>query len=76
MVVAGLTFTGVPLVMDKLPGVMTPVPLVKTAVRAVFSPAVIVAGFAAKLVIAGAGYTLTVTDCVIAAPVGLVTVRV
>jgi hypothetical protein len=55
VVVAGLTFTAVPLVTGRLPGVIAPVPLTKTAVRLALAPALIVAGVAAKLVIVGAG---------------------
>jgi hypothetical protein len=47
---------------------MTPVPLVKMGVRAVLAPAVIVAALTVKLVIAGAGYTVTVADAATAAP--------
>jgi hypothetical protein len=54
VVCAGETLTGVPLVTPKFPGVMTPVPLVKTAVKLVVPPAVITAGLATKLVIVGA----------------------
>ena len=59
-----------------MPGVITPVPLAKTAVMLELVPAAIVAGFATKLVIVGAGTTVTVTVWVIAVPVGGVTVRV
>ena len=55
---------------------ITPVPLVKTAVRLELVPDAMVAGFAAKLVIVGGGTTVTVTVWVIAVPVGGVTVRV
>lgn len=71
----GLTFTAVPLVTGKLPGVMTPVPLAKTAVRAELPPAVIVAGLAVKLVMEGAGDTVTVT-VLVAVPPEPETVRV
>jgi hypothetical protein len=54
VVVVGLTLTGVPLVTARLPGVITPVPFAKTAVRLELAPAPIVAGFAVKLVIDGA----------------------
>jgi hypothetical protein len=76
VVVAGLTLTPVPLVAARLPGVITPVPLAKTAVRLELAPAAIDAGFAPKLVIVGAGTTVTVAICVMAAPTGGVTVRV
>ena len=72
----GLTLTGVPLVAGRLPGVITPVPLAKTAVRLELPPTVIVAGLATKLVIAGAGTTITVTVWVTAAPLEPVTVMV
>lgn len=55
VVVVGLTLSGVPLVTARLPGVMTPVPLEKTAVRLELPPIAMVAGFAAKLAIADAG---------------------
>jgi hypothetical protein len=72
----GLTLTAVPLVTVRLPGVITPVPLAKTAVRLALPPTVIVAGFASKLVIVGAGTTVTVAVAVTAAPLVGVTVRV
>lgn len=72
----GLTLTGVPLVAGRLPGVITPVPLAKTAVRLELPPTVIVAGLATKLVIVGAGTTVTVTVWVTAAPLEPVTVMV
>src|SRR6202044_1581660 len=50
---AGLTLTGVPLVTAILPGVIMPVPLVKSAVRLELDPAAIVVGLAVKLLIAG-----------------------
>ena len=77
MVVVGLTFTGVPLVTARLPGVITPVPFANTAVRLALPPAVIVAGLGTKLVIVGAGTTVTVAVCVTAVPTAEgVTVRV
>ena len=76
MVVVGLTLTAVPLVTARLPGVITPVPLAKTAVRLELPPAVVVAGLATKLVIVGAGLTVIVVVCVTAAPLDGVTVRV
>jgi hypothetical protein len=48
-----VTVTAVPLVTAMLPGVTTPVPPVKTAVRLELEPAAIEAGLAAKLVIVG-----------------------
>ena len=53
-----------------------PVPLAKTAVREVLSPAVRVAFAAEKLVMVGAGTTVTVVWRVVAVPAALVTVRV
>ncbi len=78
MVVVGLTVTGFPLVTAMLPGVITPVPFEKTAVKLTgVTPAVIDVGLATKLVMVGGGYTVTVACCVIAVPVaGGVTVRV
>ena len=63
VVVVGLTLTAVPLVTVRLPGVITPVPLEKTAVRLELPPARIVAGLATKLVIVGAGFTVIVAVC-------------
>jgi hypothetical protein len=60
VVVAGLTLNDVPLVAARLPGVITPVPPAKTAVRLELPPALIVAGAATKLVIVGAGFTVIV----------------
>jgi hypothetical protein len=47
----GLTVTGVPLITEMLPGVIMPVPFVKTAVRLELAPDAIVEGFAVKLTI-------------------------
>jgi hypothetical protein len=52
---AGLTLTAVPLVTLIFPGVITPVPFAKTAVRLELPPAAIVPGLAVKLVIEAAG---------------------
>jgi hypothetical protein len=76
VVAAGLTLTGVPLVTGRLPGLITPVPPEKTAVRLELPPAGIVSGLATKLVIVGGGYTVTVTDWVTAVPLEGVTVSV
>ena len=65
-----------PLVTVMLPGVTTPVPPVKTAVRLELPPAVMVAGLAVKLVIVGGGTTVTVTVWVTAVFAALVTVSV
>ena len=70
----GVTVTAVPLVAERLPGVITPVPPANTAVNMELDPASIVAGFAAKLEIAA--FTVTVVVCVIAVPVVGVTVSV
>jgi hypothetical protein len=51
----GLTVTTVPLVAGRFPGVITPVPLAKTAVRVEVPPAVMAVGFTTKLAIVGAG---------------------
>jgi hypothetical protein len=56
----GLTGTGVPLVAEMLPGVMIPDPPVNAPVRLELPPAVIEVGLAEKLVITGAGTTVTV----------------
>ena len=76
MVAVGLTLTGVPLVTAIFPGLMTPVPPVKTAERAELPPAAMVVGFAAKLVIEGAATTVTEAVCVTGVPAAFVTVRV
>ena len=76
MVTVGLTGTAVPLVTARPPGMIMPVPPEKTAVRLELAPAVMVVGLATKLVIAGAGSTVTETVCVAAAPTTGVTVRV
>jgi hypothetical protein len=76
VVAVGLTLTGVPLVTARLPGVITPVPLANTPVRFELPPDPTVAGLAAKLVIVGAGSTVTVTVPVTGVPVVGVTVRV
>jgi hypothetical protein len=76
VVVAGLTLTAVPLVAARLPGVITPVPLANTAVKLELPPAPIIAGVATKLLIVGAGTTVTVAVCVTAAPLEGVTVSV
>ena len=55
-----MTETEDPLVTGRLPGVMTPVPLAKTAVRKELDPAPMVAGLATKLVIVGGVVTVTV----------------
>jgi hypothetical protein len=56
---------------------MTPVPLAKIPVREAVPPAVIDAGFAFKLVMAGAaGFTVTTEVKVAVAPAALVTVSV
>jgi hypothetical protein len=76
----GVTLTAVPLVAGRFPGVITPVPPLKTPVRLAVAPAAIDAGLAAKLVIAGAatttGFTVTVAVCCAVAPAELVTVKV
>jgi hypothetical protein len=78
VVAVGLTLTGVPLVTARLPGVITPVPPEKTAVRLELPPALIVVGVAVKLVITGpvAAVTVTVAVCVTAVPLVGVTVSV
>jgi hypothetical protein len=76
VVVVGLTLTAVPLVTVRLPGVITPVPFAKTAVRFALVPSEIAVGFAPKLVIVGGGTTVTVVVCVTAVPLVGVTVSV
>lgn len=69
----GLTEMGVPLVTEMLPGVTTPVPPLKTAVKVVLLPASMVGvpettvALDVKLVIRGAEVTVTVVVCVMAA---------
>jgi hypothetical protein len=55
--------TGVPLVTAPTPPLTLPVPLLKTAVRVVELPKVIVAAADMKLVATGAGTTVSVADC-------------
>jgi len=73
----GLTEIGVPLVIDKLPGVITPVPPENIADRLELEPTVMVGGVAVKLVIDGGGeLTVTVVLAVTVWPDGEVTVSV
>jgi hypothetical protein len=53
VVCVGVTLTAVPLATERFPGIITPVPPLKTPVRFTNPPAVIVAGLAAKLAITG-----------------------
>ena len=76
MVAEGVTETGEPLVMLRLPGVIAPEPPVKTAVRRDEAPAVMVVGLAVKLDMDDAAVTVTVVVAVTAVPAELVTVRV
>jgi hypothetical protein len=76
VVTVGLTLTAFPLVTAIPPGVTTPVPPAKTAVRLVLAPPGIVARVGAKLEIVGGGITFTVVVCVTGVPAELVTVRV
>ena len=76
VVVVGLTVTPVPLVAVMFPGVITPVPPLKTAVSVELDPAEIVVGLAVKLVIAGAGVTVRVAVFVMGCPTEGVTVSV
>jgi len=76
VLVVGETVTGVPLVTAILPGVITPVPLEKVAVRLAELPVVMAATLEAKLLIIGAGMTVTVTVLLVVTPSRLVTVRV
>jgi hypothetical protein len=61
VVAAGVTVTGVPLITAPMPLLIVPVPPENTAVSEVELAAVIVLAPAEKLVIAGAGTTVTVT---------------
>ena len=59
-----------------MPGVIMPVPPLKTAVRLVLDPASIVAAPALKLLMVGTGSTVTVDICEVTSPPELVTVSV
>ena len=59
-----------------LPGVITPVPPVKVAVRLELCPEPMVVRLAVKLVMTGAATTVTVAVCVTAVPAVGVTVSV
>jgi hypothetical protein len=72
----GEILTGVPLVTAPTPLVMLPVPLGNTAVRVVEVPDTIVDNAGVKLVITGAGTTVTVACLVTVTPTVLVTVSV
>ena len=76
MVTTGETVTAVPLTTAPTALSTLPVPPVNTPVSVVEVPAVIVAAPRVKLVIAGAGTTVTVVCEVTAVPAALVTVRV
>jgi hypothetical protein len=77
VVTEGETFTAVPLVTARLPGVITPLPFEKTPVRLALPPAATVVGLAVKLAIAGAeALTVTVAIWVIESPAEFVTVSV
>jgi hypothetical protein len=77
VVAEGDTFTAVPVVTARLPGVITPLPFEKTPVRLALPPAAIVVGLAVKLAIAGAeALTVTVAVRVTASPAESVTVSV
>jgi hypothetical protein len=69
VVEAGAMVTGVPLVTAPMPLSMLPVPPAKTAVRVVELPETMVAEPGVKLVIDGAGTTVTVTVAVVVAGV-------
>lgn len=64
------------LVTEILPGVITPVPLEKIAVRLAELPVVMVEALVTKLDIAGAEPTVTVAVLLTALPTEFVTVRV
>ena len=76
VVATGEMLTGVPLVTAPTPLSMLPVPLLNTAVSVVEFPETIVANPGVKLVIVGAGTTVTVACLVTDAPAELVTVSV
>ena len=72
----GETVTAVPLVIAPTLLLTLPVPPLKTAVKVVDPPAVIIAAAGVKLVIAGAATTVTVTCLVAVEFAALVTVKV
>jgi len=74
--VVGLTLTGVPLVTEIFPGVIMPVPPVKSPVRLELLPPAIVVGAAVKLEMTGTGSTVTVASFVAGVPPFGVTVKV
>ena len=67
---------GVPDVAEILPGVITPVPLLKTGVKVVELPLKILVLPAVKDVATGAGTTVTVVFVEAVAPIAFVTVKV
>jgi len=58
----GVTLTAAPLVTERLPGVMTPVPPVKTPVKLVVPPGVTEVGLATKLVMTGSETDLALNE--------------
>jgi hypothetical protein len=76
VVATGETVTGVPVATAPTPLSTVPVPLLNTPVRVVEVPAVIVAAAETKLVMAGAGTTVTMVCLVTEAPAVLDTVSV
>ena len=63
MVVAvGVTLTASPLLTERLPGVMTPVPLANTPVSVMLAPVVMVAVLAVKLVMEAGGVWIELLD--------------
>lgn len=76
VVAVGEMVIGAPLVADPTPLSILPVPRVNTAVSVVEAPEVMVVDPATKLVIVGAGTTVTVAVAVVVSPAVLLTVRV
>jgi hypothetical protein len=76
VVEVGFTLTDLLLVTARLPGVMTPVPPVKTPVRLEVEPAAIDVGFAVKLEMEGGVVTVTVTLLEVDLPLDPVTLSV
>ena len=66
----------VPDVAGRLPGVITPVPLLKTGVSVVEAPTAMAEAAAVREVATGAATTVTVAVVVAVAPKAFVTVRV
>jgi hypothetical protein len=76
VVTVGFTVRTLPLVTAPMPLSIDPVPFTNVGVKVAGAPAVIVVGLATKLLIEGAGTTVTVAVAVTNAPAVFVTVKV